>query len=246
MACSASVHRRHAAALPVPVARHRTPAAAPDELFLSSEQLFVRCALRALRHHRPALRRSADTSTADLDRRPRPRRSRIAPVRLGPICPVVNRAPSEPLARSSVPARFAASQADRRRIAGPPRNPLADCSPSTGCSQAWAPTCRWSTTGAAFEDGRPRNGLGGRTGARRLRAAGAGIDLITEAELFAGVARRGARGRREAQSDVDAIIRDLSELKPGDPVVHMPSTASVATKDCSRSTSATARPSSCT
>ena len=47
-----------------------------------------------------------------------------------------------------------------------------------------------------------------------------GIDLITEAELFAGVARRGARGRREAQTDVDAIIRDLSELKPGDPVVH--------------------------
>ena len=47
-----------------------------------------------------------------------------------------------------------------------------------------------------------------------------GIDLITDAELFAGVARRGARGRRETQTDVDAIIRDLSELKPGDPVVH--------------------------
>jgi transcription-repair coupling factor (superfamily II helicase) len=50
--------------------------------------------------------------------------------------------------------------------------------------------------------------------------AAAGIDLITESELFAGVARRAGRGRREAQTDVDAIIRDLSELKIGDPVVH--------------------------
>jgi transcription-repair coupling factor (superfamily II helicase) len=48
----------------------------------------------------------------------------------------------------------------------------------------------------------------------------AGVDLITEAELFAGVARRTSRGRRETQTDVDAIIRDLSELKAGDPVVH--------------------------
>ncbi len=49
---------------------------------------------------------------------------------------------------------------------------------------------------------------------------GAGVALITEAELFAGVARRGHRGRREQQTNVDAIIRDLSELKVGDPVVH--------------------------
>jgi transcription-repair coupling factor (superfamily II helicase) len=49
---------------------------------------------------------------------------------------------------------------------------------------------------------------------------GAGIAVVTEAELFAGVVRRGARGRREAQTNVDAIIRDLSELKVGDPVVH--------------------------
>ncbi len=48
----------------------------------------------------------------------------------------------------------------------------------------------------------------------------AGIAVATEAELFAGVARRGPRGRREAQTDVDAIIRDLSELKVGAPVVH--------------------------
>ena len=47
-----------------------------------------------------------------------------------------------------------------------------------------------------------------------------GMAVITEAELFAGVVRRSSRGRRESQTNVDAIIRDLSELKVGDPVVH--------------------------
>jgi transcription-repair coupling factor (superfamily II helicase) len=48
----------------------------------------------------------------------------------------------------------------------------------------------------------------------------AGIALVTEGELFAGHTRRSARGRREQQTNVDAIIRDLSELRIGDPVVH--------------------------
>ncbi|MCO5101568.1 MAG: transcription-repair coupling factor [Burkholderiaceae bacterium] len=46
------------------------------------------------------------------------------------------------------------------------------------------------------------------------------VSIVTETELFAGVPRRRRRGLREAQTDVDAIIRDLSELKAGDPVVH--------------------------
>jgi len=49
----------------------------------------------------------------------------------------------------------------------------------------------------------------------------AGIVVLTESELFVGAPRRRRRGRREAITDVDAIIRDLSELKPGDPVVHV-------------------------
>lgn len=48
------------------------------------------------------------------------------------------------------------------------------------------------------------------------------IDLITENELFAysagGTRRR--RRKREQASDVDALIKDLSELTLGDPVVH--------------------------
>jgi len=49
---------------------------------------------------------------------------------------------------------------------------------------------------------------------------GARISVVTETELFAGAPRRRRRGLRETQTDVDSIIRDLSELKPGDPVVH--------------------------
>ncbi len=44
--------------------------------------------------------------------------------------------------------------------------------------------------------------------------------LITESELFASSGRRARRGKREAQTNVDALIRDLSELRIGDPVVH--------------------------
>ena len=48
------------------------------------------------------------------------------------------------------------------------------------------------------------------------------IDLITEAELFAGSGgvQHRRRRRQEHASDVEALIKDLSELKVGDPVVH--------------------------
>ena len=42
--------------------------------------------------------------------------------------------------------------------------------------------------------------------------------LVTETELYSGVARR--RGRTEKRSSVEGMLRDLSELKVGDPVVH--------------------------
>ena len=47
-----------------------------------------------------------------------------------------------------------------------------------------------------------------------------GVDLVTETELFAAgpVTRR--RRKQEQVSDVEALIKDLSELNVGDPVVH--------------------------
>src|SRR5690606_25810150 len=46
--------------------------------------------------------------------------------------------------------------------------------------------------------------------------------LLTENDLYPHQATRGKRNRRaqEQNSDVEAMIRDLSELREGDPVVH--------------------------
>ncbi|MFN3956197.1 MAG: transcription-repair coupling factor [Tepidimonas ignava] len=47
-----------------------------------------------------------------------------------------------------------------------------------------------------------------------------GVDLVTETELFASGPTLRRRRKQEATSDVEALIKDLSELQPGDPVVH--------------------------
>ncbi|MBW8904158.1 MAG: transcription-repair coupling factor, partial [Betaproteobacteria bacterium] len=48
---------------------------------------------------------------------------------------------------------------------------------------------------------------------------GEGWAILTEAELYAGVVRRRTR-TAEKRSSVEGMLRDLSELKIGDPVVH--------------------------
>ena len=47
-----------------------------------------------------------------------------------------------------------------------------------------------------------------------------GIDLVTETELFATAPTARRRRKQEQVSDVEALIKDLSELNIGDPVVH--------------------------
>jgi transcription-repair coupling factor (superfamily II helicase) len=48
-----------------------------------------------------------------------------------------------------------------------------------------------------------------------------GIDFVTETELFAAAPTTRRRNRKQEQvSDVEALIKDLSELAIGDPVVH--------------------------
>ncbi|HEY4138164.1 MAG TPA: transcription-repair coupling factor, partial [Casimicrobiaceae bacterium] len=45
------------------------------------------------------------------------------------------------------------------------------------------------------------------------------LAVVTEAELYAGIVRRGKRDAAR-RSNVDAMVRDLSEVRIGDPVVH--------------------------
>jgi transcription-repair coupling factor (superfamily II helicase) len=44
--------------------------------------------------------------------------------------------------------------------------------------------------------------------------------FVTENELFSGVVHRRSRRQQERASNVESLIRDLAELKVGDPVVH--------------------------
>ncbi|QAU34684.1 transcription-repair coupling factor [Janthinobacterium sp. 17J80-10] len=55
----------------------------------------------------------------------------------------------------------------------------------------------------------------------QLLADGANLAFITETELYAGSGRRAGRKRQEGATQVEAMVRDLSELKIGDPVVHV-------------------------
>jgi len=50
---------------------------------------------------------------------------------------------------------------------------------------------------------------------------GAGIALVTETELYETSPRRQRARHRERTSNVEAMIRDLAELRVGDPVVHV-------------------------
>jgi transcription-repair coupling factor (superfamily II helicase) len=45
--------------------------------------------------------------------------------------------------------------------------------------------------------------------------------FITETELYAGSGRRVGKKKQEATTQVESMVRDLSELKIGDPVVHI-------------------------
>ncbi|MFN7726272.1 MAG: transcription-repair coupling factor [Rubrivivax sp.] len=47
------------------------------------------------------------------------------------------------------------------------------------------------------------------------------VQFFTETELFASTPQARRRRKQEQVSNVDALIKDLSELKVGDPVVHM-------------------------
>jgi len=51
--------------------------------------------------------------------------------------------------------------------------------------------------------------------------AGVSVQFVTETELFASTPQARRRRKQEQVTQVDALIKDLSELKVGDPVVHV-------------------------
>ena len=73
---------------------------------------------------------------------------------------------------------------------------------------------------AEFEAGSERYAIAVAPLAQGFRWVEAGIEFVTETELFAGAPTARRRRKQEQVSNVDALIKDLSELKVGDPVVH--------------------------
>jgi transcription-repair coupling factor (superfamily II helicase) len=197
------------------------PLLRPDELFLDVEPFFV--AARA--HGRYALRepRSALGATEEL---PAPASAEPAPA---PAEPVSRRAPHSsalpPMAverRADAPlsrlSSWLDSTDDRVLILAESagrRETLAQLLAEHGLALPQVDDWR------GFADTALTRALGIGPIAEGFRRTGEpGIAVVTESELFAGTAKRRRGRRQEAVTDVDAIIRDLSELSLGDPVVH--------------------------
>ncbi|WP_293220772.1 transcription-repair coupling factor [Ottowia sp.] len=73
---------------------------------------------------------------------------------------------------------------------------------------------------AEFEASSEPSGIATAALARGFAWVEGGIDFVTETELFAAGPTTRRHKRQEQVSDVEALIKDLSELKVGDPVVH--------------------------
>ena len=72
----------------------------------------------------------------------------------------------------------------------------------------------------SFEAGSERFAIAVAPMAEGFFWTGPGIQFVTETELFATSPTARRRRKQEQVSDVNALIKDLSELKVGDPVVH--------------------------
>ncbi len=73
---------------------------------------------------------------------------------------------------------------------------------------------------ASFEAGSERFAIAVAPMAQGFFWTETGIQFVTETELFATSPTARRRRKQEQVSDVNALIKDLSELKVGDPVVH--------------------------
>ncbi|MCP5264539.1 MAG: transcription-repair coupling factor [Burkholderiaceae bacterium] len=184
------------------------PVLSPDELFVASEQFF---ALARARGRFAMRRRRVDTDQADA---PDVASETASPAFcVAPPDVRVDRRADNPLRKLSA---LLDDEHSRTLIVAESegrRETLNQFFEEQGLRLATVPgwsefangELRAATTVGALHDGFSR----------------AGLVVLTESELFAGVVRRTRRGRREVQTDVDAIVRDLSELKVGDPVVHV-------------------------
>ncbi|MDD3935907.1 transcription-repair coupling factor [Rhodoferax sp.] len=173
------------------------PVLPPDTLFLSTEQFYA----RVNQHAQLALRTAVD-EVADSGHF----------LRLGDL--TVVRGAEDPLAKLKTHIRntqqrvLVLAESDGRRAS------LLDFLHS---SQFDPPSF---DSLAEFQDSDEKIGIATSGLATGFAWLDAGIDFVTETELFAASPTTRRRKKQEQVSDVEALIKDLSELKVGDPVVH--------------------------
>ncbi|MBL8484860.1 MAG: transcription-repair coupling factor, partial [Rhodocyclaceae bacterium] len=171
------------------------PLLAPAELFLSSEEFFI--ALR--RFGRLDLRAPAAASAA------------------APAVPdiAVERKATRPLGRFSDWLEGAGLRVLVLADAPGRRETMAELFAEYGLKPA--PCADWQ----AFRGAPQAFMLGVGPLAAGFMLPGAGIAVLTEAEFYRGAARSRSRGRDNRRATMEGFLRDLSELRVGDPVVHV-------------------------
>jgi transcription-repair coupling factor (superfamily II helicase) len=180
------------------------PILEPKEIFLGAEDFFV-CAKP---HGRWAIARSGDSSAAA-------QASELS----APIADIaVNRRLEDPLAN----LRSYLTRADARVMI---------CADSAGRRETLQQYFEEYKLALSLVDGFEAFRAGDakvvlgiaplQAGFELSEAAAGRLVFITETELYAGAGRRPGRKKQEASSQVESMVRDLSELKVGDPVVHI-------------------------
>ena len=173
------------------------PTLPPDALFLATEQFYARVNQHAQLAIRPAIADVMDS--ADFQK-------------LGEL--TVVRGAEDPLARLKAHMR---STAHRVLVLAESEGRKTSLLDFLHASQLTPPSFE---TLAEFEASDEPLGMATSSLNTGFAWIEAGIDFVTETELFAAGPTMRRRKKQEQVSDVEALIKDLSELNIGDPVVH--------------------------
>jgi len=173
------------------------PALPPEALFLSAEQFYGRANDYAQLALRPSVEDVADSAQFQ---------------KLGDLSVV--RGAEDPLARLQTHIRNTQQRVLLLAESDGRRESLLDFLRASGLNPPAFDTL------AEFQGSPEKVGIA--TGALTVGFAwiDEGLDFVTETELFAAGPTTRRRKKQEQVSDVEALIKDLSELNVGDPVVH--------------------------
>ncbi|MDH5856060.1 transcription-repair coupling factor [Lampropedia aestuarii] len=180
------------------------PALPPAALFLSTEEFYSLCKPLAQLSLRPAADEAAAHSEAS---------HAAADFQALPDISAV-RGADDPLARLQSHLRTTQQRVLVLAESAGRRETLADFLRASGLSSPGFDSL------AEFQSSDEKIGIATSALQRGFGWLDAGIDLVTETELFNAEPTTRKRKRHEQASNVDSLIKDLAELKLGDPVVH--------------------------